>query len=89
MSSSGKFIRAVLLTVLVAGILDLTIGVMGYYVMVTGHLPENIPTYMKNVLRYIASAAFGKGRRSVKVAWNWPVFSSTSSLQYHSPGSIS
>lgn len=64
MSSTGKFIRAVLLTALVAGILDLTIGVLGYYVMVNGHLPENILTYMKNVLRYIASAAFGKGEGS-------------------------
>jgi uncharacterized membrane protein YagU involved in acid resistance len=60
MSSSGKFIKAVLITGLVAGILDLTIGVLGYYVMVNSHLPENIPTYFKNVLRYIASAAFGK-----------------------------
>jgi uncharacterized membrane protein YagU involved in acid resistance len=61
MNSAGKFIGAVLLTGLIAGILDLTIGVLGYYVMATGHLPENIPTYFKNVLRYIASAAFGKG----------------------------
>jgi uncharacterized membrane protein YagU involved in acid resistance len=61
MSSSGKFIRAVLLTGLVAGILDLTIGVLGYYVMVNGHLPENISIYIRNVLRYISSAAFGKG----------------------------
>lgn len=60
MNSAGKFIRAVLLTALVAGILDLTIGVLGYYIMVTGHLPDNIPAYFKNVLRYIASAAFGK-----------------------------
>jgi hypothetical protein len=61
MSSTGKFIGAILLTALIAGILDLTIGVLGYYVMVTGHLPENIPAYMKNVLAYIASAALGKG----------------------------
>jgi uncharacterized membrane protein YagU involved in acid resistance len=61
MNSSGKFIRAVLLTGLIAGILDLTIGVLGYYLMVTGHLPEDIPAYMKNVLGYIGSAAFGKG----------------------------
>lgn len=60
MSSSGKFIRAVLLTGLIAGILDLTIGVLGAYVMNNGHLPENIPVYLRNVLRYIASAAFGK-----------------------------
>jgi uncharacterized membrane protein YagU involved in acid resistance len=61
MDSAGKFIRAVLLTGLIAGILDLTIGVLGYYVMANGHLPENILTYMKNVLRYIASGAFDKG----------------------------
>src|SRR3982750_1735705 len=61
MSSSGKFIRAVLLTGLAAGILDLTIGVLGYYLMVNGHLPENISIYIRNVLRYISSAAFGKG----------------------------
>lgn len=60
MNSTGKFIGAVLLTGLVAGILDLTIGVLGYYIMVNGHLPENILTYMRNVLRYISSAAFGK-----------------------------
>jgi uncharacterized membrane protein YagU involved in acid resistance len=29
--------------------------------MANGHLPENILTYMKNVLRYIASGAFDKG----------------------------
>jgi hypothetical protein len=61
MSSSGKFIRAVLITSLVAGILDLTIGVLGYYLMVNGHLPQNISIYIRNVLRYISSAAFGKG----------------------------
>lgn len=60
MSSTGKFIRAILLTALVAGILDLTIGILGYYVMINGYLPENISTYMKNVLRYISSAAFEK-----------------------------
>src|SRR5689334_4100112 len=60
MNSSGKFIRAVLLTGMVAGILDLTLGVLGASVMNNGHLPENIPVYLRNVLRYIASAAFGK-----------------------------
>ena len=60
MNSSGKFIKAVLLTGLVAGILDLTIGVLGAYIMNNGRLPENISVYLRNVLRYIASAAFGK-----------------------------
>lgn len=64
MSSTGKFIRAILLTALVAGILDLTIGILGYYVIINGYLPENISTYMKNVLRYISSAAFEKGAGS-------------------------
>ena len=61
MATARSFIKAVLLTGLIAGILDLILGVFGYYFLVTGHLPENMSVYMKNVLRYISSAAFGKG----------------------------
>ena len=60
MSTAGNFIKNVLLTGLIAGILDLFLGVLAYYLLSNGHLPENITVYIKNVLEYIASAAFGK-----------------------------
>ncbi|MEO5562959.1 MAG: hypothetical protein ABIR18_05975 [Chitinophagaceae bacterium] len=61
MASTRSFIKAVLLTGLIAGILDLILGIFGHYFLVNGRLPENMSIYMKNVLRYISSAAFGKG----------------------------